>query len=168
MANLTYRVLLRELDGGSGVPGSGNGGDFSSFWLDPVVAFVASPPAGLFDGTRYIVAATAIAVSVVPVLYVWIAGFRTNADLNANPAGLPDPWFLGNYATVLGSTRHRSGRSSSTSTLCRRSWSTVISMCGREGIGGPWCRTSTPLAYRAPASSNPLTNWLEADASMVT
>jgi len=53
----------------------------------------------------YIVAATAIAVSVVPVLYVWVAGFRTNADLNANPAGLPDPWFLGNYANVLGSTR---------------------------------------------------------------
>lgn len=53
----------------------------------------------------YVVAATAIAVSIVPVLYVWIAGFRTSADLNADPAGLPDPWFLGNYATVLGSTR---------------------------------------------------------------
>lgn len=53
----------------------------------------------------YIVAATAIAVSVIPVLYVWIAGFRTSADLNANPAGLPDPWYLGNYATVLGSSR---------------------------------------------------------------
>lgn len=53
----------------------------------------------------YLVAATAIAISVVPVLYIWIAGFRTSADLNANPAGMPDPWFFGNYATVLGSTR---------------------------------------------------------------
>jgi len=53
----------------------------------------------------YVVALTAIAVSVVPVIYIWISGFRTSADLNANPAGLPDPWFLGNYATVLGSTR---------------------------------------------------------------
>jgi len=53
----------------------------------------------------YIVAATAIAVSIVPVLYVWISGFRTSADLNANPGGFPDPWYLGNYATVLGSSR---------------------------------------------------------------
>jgi raffinose/stachyose/melibiose transport system permease protein len=53
----------------------------------------------------YVVALTAIAVSVVPVIYIWVSGFRTSADLNANPAGLPDPWYLGNYATVLGSTR---------------------------------------------------------------
>jgi raffinose/stachyose/melibiose transport system permease protein len=53
----------------------------------------------------YVVALTAIAVSVVPVIYIWVSGFRTSADLNANPAGLPDPWFFGNYATVLGSTR---------------------------------------------------------------
>ena len=63
-------------------------------------------PVGLWrQPLVYIVAATAIAVSVVPVLYVWVAGFRTSADLNANPAGLPDPWYLGNYATVLGSSR---------------------------------------------------------------
>src|SRR5688572_18749428 len=52
----------------------------------------------------YIVAATAIAVWIVPVLYIWVSGFRTSAVLNADPAGLPDPWYLGNYVTVLGST----------------------------------------------------------------
>jgi len=53
----------------------------------------------------YVVAATAILVSIIPVLYVWISGFRSSADLNANPAGWPDPWFLGNYANVLTSPR---------------------------------------------------------------
>jgi len=53
----------------------------------------------------YIVAATAILVSIIPVLYVWISGFRSSADLNANPAGWPDPWFLGNYVNVLTSPR---------------------------------------------------------------
>lgn len=53
----------------------------------------------------YVVALTAIAVSVIPVVYVWISGFRTSADLNANPAGWPDPWSITNYANVLGSSR---------------------------------------------------------------
>lgn len=53
----------------------------------------------------YVVAITAIVVSIIPVLYVWISGFRTSADLNATPGGWPDPWFFGNYATVLTSPR---------------------------------------------------------------
>jgi raffinose/stachyose/melibiose transport system permease protein len=53
----------------------------------------------------YVVAATVIAISVVPVLYVWIGGFRTTADLNANPAGWPDPWSFDNYINVLTSER---------------------------------------------------------------
>jgi len=66
-------------------------------------------PAGQRIGWRqpivYVVALTAILVSIIPVLYIWISGFRTSADLNADPAGWPDPWFLGNYATVLTSPR---------------------------------------------------------------
>ncbi len=53
----------------------------------------------------YVVALTAVAVSVIPVVYVWISGFRTSADLNANPGGWPDPWSVTNYANVLGSSR---------------------------------------------------------------
>lgn len=53
----------------------------------------------------YVVALTAIGVSVIPVLYVWISGFRTSADLNANPGGWPNPWSLDNYANVLSSSR---------------------------------------------------------------
>ncbi|WP_425468269.1 carbohydrate ABC transporter permease [Protaetiibacter larvae] len=53
----------------------------------------------------YVVALSAILVSVIPVLYVWISGFRTSADLNADPAGWPNPWSIANYVTVLSSTR---------------------------------------------------------------
>lgn len=53
----------------------------------------------------YLVALVAVAVSVAPVLYVWISGFRTTSDLNANPAGWPDPWSIDNYVRVLTSTR---------------------------------------------------------------
>jgi len=53
----------------------------------------------------YLVALVAIAVSVVPVLYVWVNGFRTTPDLNANPAALPDPWTLDSYVRVLTSNR---------------------------------------------------------------
>ena len=41
-------------------------------------------------------------------------------------------------------------------------------MWGRDGTGLPSCRTSTPTSYRAPASSSAETNWLDADASIVT
>ena len=41
-------------------------------------------------------------------------------------------------------------------------------MCGSLGTGWPSWWTVTPSAYRAPASSRPDTNWLDADASIVT
>ena len=53
----------------------------------------------------YVIALVIVAVAIGPVLYVFIGGFRTTADLNANPAGLPDPWTLQNWSTVLGSPR---------------------------------------------------------------
>jgi len=53
----------------------------------------------------YLIALVVAAVAVGPVLYVFIGGFRTTADLNANPAGLPDPWTLQNWATVLTAPR---------------------------------------------------------------
>jgi raffinose/stachyose/melibiose transport system permease protein len=53
----------------------------------------------------YLVALIVAAVAIGPVLYVIIGGFRTTADLNAAPAGFPNPWVLENYATVLASPR---------------------------------------------------------------
>ena len=53
----------------------------------------------------YLIALVVAAVAVGPVLYVFIGGFRTTADLNANPAGLPDPWTIQNWATVLTAPR---------------------------------------------------------------
>ena len=53
----------------------------------------------------YVIAYLIVVVSVVPVLYVWLNGFRTNADINADPAGWPNPWYFQNFLTVLGSDR---------------------------------------------------------------
>src|SRR5690606_13419631 len=50
----------------------------------------------------YLVALVVAALAVGPVLYVTVAGFRTNPDFFADPAGLPNPWVLDNYASILG------------------------------------------------------------------
>ncbi len=69
----------------------------------------AAEPAGRrFDWGQpfvYLVALVIAAVAVGPVLYVFIGGFRTTADLNADPAGLPDPWTMQNWITVLSAPR---------------------------------------------------------------
>ncbi len=70
--------------------------------------------------------------------------------------------------TGPGATRQRLGSASSTSTPWRRSSETVISMCGIDGTGLPSCSRSTPLSYRAPASSSAETNCEDAEASTTT
>jgi raffinose/stachyose/melibiose transport system permease protein len=76
---------------------------------DMTTASVPAAQAGTHFNWRqpviYVVALTAILISIIPVLYIWISGFRTSADLNASPGGWPNPWFLGNYANVLSSPR---------------------------------------------------------------
>ena len=49
----------------------------------------------------YLVALVIAAIAVGPVIYVFMGGLRTTADINANPAGLPDPWTLENWIAVL-------------------------------------------------------------------
>lgn len=49
----------------------------------------------------YAVALAVVAVTLGPVLYGVLGGFRTNAQIAETPAGLPDPWVLGNYAGVV-------------------------------------------------------------------
>ncbi len=49
----------------------------------------------------YGLALVVVAVTLGPVLYGVLGGFRTNGQLAESPAGLPDPWVLGNYVGVL-------------------------------------------------------------------
>jgi raffinose/stachyose/melibiose transport system permease protein len=49
----------------------------------------------------YFVALVVIGLTIVPILYVVLGGFRSNAQLSVDPAGLPQPWIFGNYAHVL-------------------------------------------------------------------
>ncbi|MDR5712601.1 carbohydrate ABC transporter permease [Nesterenkonia flava] len=49
----------------------------------------------------YGISLVVVAVTIGPVLYAVLGGFRTNAQLAADPAGMPDPWVLSNYAGVL-------------------------------------------------------------------
>lgn len=53
----------------------------------------------------YVVALAVIALSVGPVVYGALGGFRSNEQLASNPAGLPDPWRLDNYSAVFGNPR---------------------------------------------------------------
>ncbi|MFU8875961.1 carbohydrate ABC transporter permease [Micromonospora sp. SL4-19] len=49
----------------------------------------------------YALALAVAAVSIAPVVYVIVGGFRTTPQIVADPAGLPDPWVWDNYARVL-------------------------------------------------------------------
>ncbi|HKS99482.1 MAG TPA: carbohydrate ABC transporter permease [Rugosimonospora sp.] len=60
-------------------------------------------PRPMSPGTvaTYAVAIIVIALTVVPVLFTFLGGFRDNAQLNTDPAGLPHPWVLGNYREMV-------------------------------------------------------------------
>lgn len=49
----------------------------------------------------YLIGLIVVAITVGPVLYGAMGGFRTNAQLAEKPTGLPDPWVVDNYAGVL-------------------------------------------------------------------
>ncbi|MFE5308667.1 carbohydrate ABC transporter permease [Isoptericola sp. NPDC056573] len=49
----------------------------------------------------YAIALVVVAVTLGPVLYGVLGGFRSNAQLAEDPAGLPSPWVWDNYAGVL-------------------------------------------------------------------
>lgn len=50
----------------------------------------------------YLVALVVVSVTVAPVLYVVVNGFRSTAQINSDPSGFPSPWVWDNYAGVLG------------------------------------------------------------------
>ncbi|GAB3070881.1 carbohydrate ABC transporter permease [Micromonospora schwarzwaldensis] len=67
---------------------------------------VLSPAAGrrpISWGTplTYALALAVAAVSIAPIVYVIVGGFRTTPQIVDDPAGLPDPWVWDNYARVL-------------------------------------------------------------------
>ena len=49
----------------------------------------------------YALALAIAAVSIVPVIYVILGGFRDTPQINANPAALPNPWIWTTYGRVL-------------------------------------------------------------------
>jgi len=52
-----------------------------------------------------VVGLAAVAVTLVPLIYVVLGGFRTTWQLADNPAGLPHPWVFSKYGAVLTSAR---------------------------------------------------------------
>lgn len=49
----------------------------------------------------YVVAVLVAVGTLGPVLFAVLGGFRSNAQLASDPAGLPDPWVGSNYVNVL-------------------------------------------------------------------
>ncbi|MFI6425556.1 carbohydrate ABC transporter permease [Promicromonospora sp. NPDC050880] len=49
----------------------------------------------------YVVAFFFVGICIAPVLYIIAGGFRTNAQITADPSGLPSPWVIENYVEVL-------------------------------------------------------------------
>ncbi len=45
-----------------------------------------------------------VLISIVPLLFVALGGFRTTAQINAQPAAWPHPWVFGNYRSIITST----------------------------------------------------------------
>jgi raffinose/stachyose/melibiose transport system permease protein len=58
----------------------------------------SSPLATAF---AYLVGVVIIVIIVVPLLFIFIGGFRTTPQINADPTGLPHPWVWSNYNYII-------------------------------------------------------------------
>src|SRR5690348_10026523 len=70
-----------------------------------MAAVLTAPPGRrrlrLSSPLTYALALVVAGLSIGPVVYAILGGFRTTGDLVANPAGLPRHWSFGNYTRVL-------------------------------------------------------------------
>ena len=60
-------------------------------------------PFGAGGPLVYGIVVIVVVITVGPVLYGALGGFRSNEQIARDPAGLPDPWVWGNYGEILGS-----------------------------------------------------------------
>ena len=84
---------------------------------------------GKFDWTQpfvYLIALIVVGVTVAPIVYLVIGGFRTTGQLAAEPNALPDPWVLENYEQVLGSPTFWSQLTNSTITALATTTGVVL------------------------------------------
>jgi raffinose/stachyose/melibiose transport system permease protein len=49
----------------------------------------------------YLVSIVILGITVVPLLYVFLDGVRSTAQISNNSTGLPNPWVWTNYSTIL-------------------------------------------------------------------
>ncbi|MCC2315218.1 carbohydrate ABC transporter permease [Cellulomonas xiejunii] len=49
----------------------------------------------------YVASVLVAGITLAPVVYAVLSGFRSNGQLGANPVGLPNPWIFTNYTGVL-------------------------------------------------------------------
>lgn len=67
----------------------------------------------------YFIALLLIGAMLAPVVYIILGGFRTNAQITTDPAGLPSPWKFDNYIDVLkGDVFWREVLNSTVTALC--------------------------------------------------
>ncbi|PPG82516.1 thiamine ABC transporter ATP-binding protein [Rathayibacter sp. AY1B7] len=67
----------------------------------PLAAKRRRQPLGRGTTIAYVVAIVVIALMLAPVAYIILGGFRTNAQITTDPAGLPSPWNVQNYLDVI-------------------------------------------------------------------
>ena len=58
----------------------------------------------LMTPLTYLVALLIVGITVVPLLFVIVDGFRSNAQINTSATGLPHPWVWANYRSLLTSS----------------------------------------------------------------
>jgi raffinose/stachyose/melibiose transport system permease protein len=56
------------------------------------------------NSAGYLVILVVLAITVVPMLYLLVGGFRTTAQINSAPTGLPHPWVWSNYGSIISSS----------------------------------------------------------------
>jgi raffinose/stachyose/melibiose transport system permease protein len=75
--------------------------------LAELVAPLVAPPKRRWRPDRlalYVIAMFVLGMIVLPLTFSVLGGFRTNRQLVERPVGLPDPWVMENYTSVLSSS----------------------------------------------------------------